>query len=240
MLHDALNLELVTLPGEADAWPAPVSLAVAPNEVVLLEGAAPAVSRPLLEVAATLRFPAAGRVRHWGRDAATVRRPELYDLRRRIAYISPRQVLLHRLTLAGNIALAPCYHLGYTEAEALGLHADLLAHLNLQAHLSQYPAQVSREVYARTVWARELAKEPELILAAISTNLATPGEATRLAAILQDYLPRYDAAAVLAGEFLEPFHPLGHRLFRLESGRLRPRPLLAHRPRPLSAYLPLV
>ena len=71
MLHHALNLDMVTLPGDS-AWPAPLSLAVAFNEVVLIEGAGLAVSSPLLEVASTLASPVAGHVRHWGRDAATV------------------------------------------------------------------------------------------------------------------------------------------------------------------------
>ena len=167
MLNYALNLDLVTLPLNA-VWPAPLSLSVAFNEVVLIEGAGPAVSSPLLEVAATLASPVAGHVRHWGRDAAMRRREKLYRLRRRIAYISPQQVLLHLMTLAENIALGPCYYQGCSEAEALALHADLLEQLELQAHLTQYPPQVSAAIYDRAVWARELVKGPELILAVIS------------------------------------------------------------------------
>jgi predicted ABC-type transport system involved in lysophospholipase L1 biosynthesis ATPase subunit len=239
MLHHALNLDLVTLPGDA-AWPAPLSLAVAFNEVVLIEGAGPAVSLPLLEVAATLQPPVSGNVRHWGRDAAMGRREKLYRLRRRIAYISPRQVLLHLITLGENIALGPCYYQACSQAEALAPHADLLADLGLQAHLSQYPPQVSAAVYDRAVWARELVKEPELILAVIEGDLATTTGAARLAAVLKEYLSRYGAAALLLGESLEAFYPLGHRLFLLEAGQLRKRTILEHRARPLTAYLPLV
>jgi ABC-type methionine transport system ATPase subunit len=240
MLHHALNLDRVTLPGDAAAWPSPLSLAVELNEIVLIEGAGPAAGQPLLEVAATLRSPAAGRVRHWGQDAAALPREEFYRLRRRIAYISPRPVLLHRLSLAGNIALAPCYHLGCSESEALGAHPDLLEHLDLGAHLTRYPAQVSAAVYARAVWARELVKGPELILVMVSGQLTTPVGADMLKAALRDYLARYGAAALLLGKTLEAFYPLGHRLLWLESGRLRQRPLLEPRARPLTAYLPLV
>jgi len=239
MLNYALNLDLVTLPGDA-AWPAPLSLAVAFNEVVLIEGAGPAVSLPLLEVAATLQAPVAGNVRHWGRDAAMGRREKLYRLRRRIAYVSPRQVLLHLITLGENIALGPCYYLGCSEAEALAPHADLLELLELQTHLSQYPPQVSAAIYDRVVWARELVKGAELILAVISGDLATTAGAAMLATVLREYLSRYGAAALLLGESLEAFYPLGHRLFLLESGQLRKRTILEHRARPLTAYLPLV
>jgi phospholipid/cholesterol/gamma-HCH transport system ATP-binding protein len=240
MLHHALNLEAVTLPEETAAWLAPLSLSVELNEVVLIEGTGPEISLPLMEVAATLQSPAAGRVRHWGREAAAVSREELFQLRSRMAYISPRQMLLHRLTLGGNIALAPCYHLGVTEPEALAAHADLLARLNLRAHLSEYPAQVSTAVYARAVWARELVKEPELILAVIAGEPATAAGATMLATVLQDYLARHGGAAVLSGESLQPFYSLGHRLLGLEAGQLRKQPLVEHRARPLTAYLALV
>jgi len=239
MLNYALDLDLVTLPGDA-AWPAPLSLAVAFKEVVLIEGAGPAVSSPLLEVAATLASPVSGNVRHWGRDAATGRREKLYQLRRRIAYISPRQVLLHLITLGENIALGPCYYQACSQAEALAPHVELLEDLKLQAHLTQYPPQVSAAIYDRAVWARELVKEPELILAVISGDLATTNGAAMLATVLRKYLSRYGAAALLLGESLEAFYPLGHRLFLLESGQLGKRTILEHRARPLTAYLPLV
>jgi ABC-type ATPase involved in cell division len=239
MLHYALQLDMVTLPGDSD-WPAPLSLAVAFNEVVLIEGAGPAASLPLLEVAATLQFPLAGNVRHWGRDVAVGRREKLYHLRSRIAYISPRQVLLHLIPLVENIALGPCYNQACSEGEALAPHADLLELLGLQTHLTQTPPQVSAAIYERAVWARELVKQPELILAVISGNLATTAGAAVLATVLKEYLARYGAAALLLGESLEAFYPLGHRLFMLESGQLRKQAILEHRARPLTAYLPLV
>jgi ABC-type ATPase involved in cell division len=239
MLHHALNLDMVTLPGES-AWPAPLSLAVAFNEVVLIEGAGPAVSAPLLEVASTLAAPEAGHVRHWGRDAATRRREKIYRLRRRIAYISPRQVLLHLISIAENIALGPCYYQGCSEAEALGPHADLLEQLELTAHLNQNPPQVSKTIYSRAVWARELVKGPELILAAISGEFATTAGAAMLSNVLREYRSRSGAAVLLLGESLEAFYSLGHRLLLLEGGQLRKQTILEHRARPLAAYLPLV
>jgi ABC-type ATPase involved in cell division len=239
MLQHALNLDLATLPGDA-VWPIPLSLAVGYNEVVLIEGVSPGVSLPLLEVAATLQAPLTGNVRHWGRDAATGRRERLYRLRRRIAYISPRQVLLHLITLGKNIALGPCYYLACSQAEALAPHADMLELLELHTRLNQYPPQLPTAIYDRALWARELVKGAELILAVISGEFAATTGAAMLAAVLREYLSRYGAAALLLGESLEAFYSLGHRLFLLESGQLRKRSILEHRARPLTAYLPLV
>jgi ABC-type ATPase involved in cell division len=110
----------------------------------------------------------------------------------------------------------------------------------LHPHLDQLPAQVSGTVYTRALWARELLKEPELILAVISGALATPPGAQMLLPVLTAYLARYGAAALLLGESLAPYYPLGHRLLTLEAGQLLKNPVLAHRTRPLTAYLPLV
>jgi hypothetical protein len=79
-----------------------------------------------------------------------------------------------------------------------------------------------------------------LILAVISGNLATTAGAAVLATVLKEYLARYGAAALLLGESLEAFYPLGHRLFRLEGGQLRKQAILEHRARPLTSYLPLI
>ena len=119
-------------------------------------------------------------------------------------------------------------------------YAELLEQLELQAHLTQYPPQVTPATYARAVWARELVKEPELILAVISGGLATTAGTAMLVNVLQHYRVRYGTAVLLLGESLEAFYPLGHRLFMLESGRLRKQATLEHRARPLTAYLPLV
>jgi ABC-type glutathione transport system ATPase component len=99
---------------------------------------------------------------------------------------------------------------------------------------------VSAAIYERALWARELVKGPELILAVIYGDLATTTGAALLADLLRDYLARYGAAALLLGESLEAFYPLGHRLFWLESGQLRKQTILEHRARPLTAYLPLI
>jgi ABC-type lipoprotein export system ATPase subunit len=148
--------------------------------------------------------------------------------------------LLHLISLAENIALGPCYYQGCTEAEALAPHADLLKELELEAHLTQNPTQVSRVIYGRAVWARELIKGPELILAAISGEFATTAGAAMLANVLREYRTRYGAAALLLGDSLEAFYPLGHRLLLLENRQLQKQTILEHRARPLTAYLPLV
>ena len=181
----------------------------------------------------------AGHVRHWGRDAALGRREKLYRLRRRIAYISPQQVLLHLITLAENIALGPCYYQGCSEAEALRPTPTCWITWNSRPISPRTRPRCPPPSRPGRV-GPELVKGPELILAVISGDLATTAGAARLANVLRIYLARYGAAALLLGESLEAFYPLGHRLFLLETGQLRQQATLEHRARPLTGYLPLV
>ena len=108
----------------------------------------------------------------------------------------------------------------------------MLEHLELQAHLDQYPPQVSAAVYARAVWARELVKGPELILAVISGDLATTAGAAMLASVLRDYPAGTGPPSCCWASPWKPFTPWGIGSSCLESGQLRKRPILEHRARP--------
>uniref|UniRef100_A0A7C3V6P1 ABC transporter domain-containing protein n=1 Tax=Desulfobacca acetoxidans TaxID=60893 RepID=A0A7C3V6P1_9BACT len=235
-----MRLEQVLLPGASGPWPAPLDLALELQEVLLIEGPDPEESRPLMAVAASLRAPAAGRVWHWGLEAFKLAREERCLLRRRIAYIAPGQVLIRRLTLAKNIALGPCYYEGISTQEVLAAHAGLLEQLNLQPFLDLLPDEVEAGIYKRALWARELIKEPALILAAMGAWEEPLREAGAGSLVLQEYLASRGGAALLLGRSLEAFYPLASRVLRLQPGRLTSKPLPAHPGRPLTDFLPLV
>jgi ABC-type ATPase involved in cell division len=230
----------VTLPGSQDWWAAPVDLTVGLQEVVLIENIGTDECVPLGEVAAILSPPLAGEVRFWDQDADSLSREDFYQLRRRIAYLAPGMKLLNRLTLGENIALGPYYHYGTSIQSVLECHAYLLDRLALAPFLSLLPQDVEIKVYIRALWARELIKMPELIVAVnndATEPLPVPNEGIL---ILQDYLAHRGGAALLLGRSLETFHHLASRLLRYESGRLIPQPLEERQGRPLTDFLPLV
>jgi ABC-type ATPase involved in cell division len=240
MIKNCLVLNQVMLPGPQDAWAAPLDLTVGLQEVVLIEDIGPDESLPLGQVASTLSRPVAGEARHWDQDAFSLPREDLYHLRRRIAYLAPGIKLLSRLTLGENIALGPSYYQGTSTQSVLESHAYLLERLALAPFLSFLPPDVDIQVYIRALWARELIKMPELIVAVRNEAwepFSVPNEGIL---VLQDYLAHQGAAALLLGRSHEQFHHLASRLLRFESGRLIPQPLEEHQGRPLTDYLPLV
>ncbi len=240
MLKNCLVLNQVSLPEPPEMWAAPLDLVLGLQEVLLIERVSPEASAPLLEAAAAIRPPAAGQVWHWEMDAFSLPREEHYRLRRRIAYLAPGQVLLSRLTLGDNIALGACYQEGIPPRVVLSGHADLLEHLGLKPYLAAMPDEVDEEVCFRALWARELIKQPDLIVAELGAAWEPHPPAPEGILWLKDYLARRGAAALLLGQSLHDFHPLASRLLRQEEGRLHPHPLSGHQGRPLTDFLSLM
>lgn len=221
MIHNSLVLENLTLPPPRSKWPEPFELRLGRAEVLLLEGVGEEDSRNFLDVAATLNEPDQGRVLILGKEVAHLSRPELYNLRRRIAYVHPKQALIQIYTLAENIALGPSYHFGTALADTFRHHAALIDQLELQPFLSLKPPQVSESVYIRTLWARELVKLPELILAIMDTSPDAADTKDMVLTLLQDYLEEREPAVILVGHSLAAFHHLAQRIIKLEDGRMR-------------------
>jgi ABC-type ATPase involved in cell division len=240
MLKHCLVFNQAVLPGPPGMWPLPLDLILNLQEVLLIENIGPDESEPLAKVAAALKPLVAGQVWHWDQEAYSLPRSDLFNLRRRIAYLVPGMVLLSRLTLGENIAVGISFHEGTSSRSVLSCYADVLERLGLQPFLSLMPHQVEIKVYIKAIWARELIKQPELIVAVRDEAwepFSAPNEGILF---LQDYLANRRSAALLLGRSLENFHFLASRLLRWEAGRLFPQPLSGRQGRPLTDFLPLV
>lgn len=236
LIHHSLILEKVVLPEHPPSWPLPLSLALGLKEFLVLEGLNIPEAKALLSLAASLQVPAQGRVFHWGQDVTTRARANLYGLRRRIAYISPDQVLLHRRSVQENIALVACYYQGRTVSQVVRDHRELLEYLHLVPYLSKFPAEISEEILFRVLWARELIKEPELILAVPLGPRSTPESTRLILGLLGEYRQHRRGAVLLTGASLDAAQPLADRLVRLHSGQLTERRF----PGPATTYLSLL
>jgi glycine betaine/proline transport system ATP-binding protein len=236
----SLILENLTLPPPRGRWPESLELRLGMTEVLLIEGVGEEDSQNLLDVAATLAEPEQGQVRLWGKDVANLSRPDLYDLRRQIAYVHPKQALIQIYTLAENIALGPSYHFGTALSDTFRKHASLIDRLELQPFLSLKPPEVSESVYLRTLWARQLVKDPELILAIMEISPDVADAQDLLLTLLPEYLQEQKPAVILVGHSLAAFYHLAHRVIKLTPGHLQERPLREPSPRPLIDCLPLI
>jgi ABC-type lipoprotein export system ATPase subunit len=239
MLHYSLNLKSLVLDEHPAGWPLPFHLDLGLSECLVMEGIGSKEAERLAQAAATLAPLAAGELTLWGRDVKDATRADLFDLRRRIALITPQHMLLHRLTLAENLTLGPAFHQGSSEASILEQNAPLLERLELRNHLESFPPQLPDYLVHRALWARELIKEPDLILAVIGDPLSPADQQRLMAPLLKDLVSLQKTAILLMGRSLRAFHPLAHRLLRFKDGRFLEHRFLEHESRPLVGFLSL-
>jgi ABC-type transporter Mla maintaining outer membrane lipid asymmetry ATPase subunit MlaF len=226
MLRYSLEMERVRLPDHPPEWPVLLDLKLGLDEVLLMEGVSWEGVAAFWPVAATLAYPLKGKVLHWGKSRADLPQTELFRLRRQIAYLAPGQVLLQHLTLGENIALAISYYQNLATSQVLAGQEEFLESLGLRPYLRRMPAQLPPDLYWRGIWARELAKGPELVLACLDGPGWIPKNRAVLQEALMDYIARNEGAVLLAGPDLTPFYHLGHRLLRPSAGVFSERLLL--------------
>lgn len=218
MLRYSLEMERVRLSEPPPEWPLSLTLKLGLDEVLLMEGASWEGPGDFWPVAATLTYPLDGKVLHWGKNRADLPRPELFRLRRQIAYLAPGQVLLQHLTLGANIALAVTYYRDLTPSQALAELDAFLGSLEVGPYLNRLPGQLPPEVYWRGLWARELAKGPELVLACLDGPGWTAKNRPILQEALKSFIAKNEGAVLLGGPDLTPFYHLAHRLLRPAAG----------------------
>jgi len=218
----------------------PVTLALSLTECCLLEGLAVPRADLLLRAAATLLPPLTGRILHWGEDLFALPRRQLLLRRRRFAFVSPGHALLPRLTLQENLTLA---HVLTTKQRAAGLverQGRLLDQLGLTPYLGKYPRELPPRQYQLAIWARELVKEPRLLLGVLAGQEdphGAPALAPYLLPLLQEYHENGRGAILLAGPWLTVVHALADRRLVLREPDWQEEPLPRHHCHPLAAYL---
>jgi ABC-type ATPase involved in cell division len=236
-------LEAVEAPELAEVCQCPVSLTVGLQEFVVVEGLATREADLLLRLAATLRRPARGRIRHWGQDLFALPRQALYPWRRRLAFVSPFQALLPRLTVLENVTLSQTLTTALTAADVAHRQENLLKQLALTDYLPRYPQDLHAREYHLALWARELIKEPLLILG-VMAGVAEKGVAPDLARYLMPWLEDYHrnrrGAILLAGPVLDFAYRAADLRVECQGTFLRERPLPGRGQRPLIDYLDLM
>lgn len=240
MLRHCLILRKVVLPEHPPGWPCPLDFSLGLKELVLLEGVVWEEAPCFWRVAATLSAPREGEVLLWGKRKDDLPRPELFRLRRRLGYLTPRQALLQNLTLGENIALAWSYFSGHSTSQVLESQKKLLHALDLTRFVREFPARLPPEIYWRGIWARELAKEPELLLACLDGPVYQKEERPLLEDTLRWWLRQHECAVLLAGPDLSGYYPLAHRVLVPSAEGFLAQQLKPERPAGPVDFFPLV
>ncbi|ACV46211.1 MULTISPECIES: ABC transporter ATP-binding protein [Halomicrobium] len=151
-----------------------VSLSVASNATVLVQGPSGAGKTTLFNVLGLLEAPESGTLHVDGRDASALSERERAALRRStIGFVFQDFQLIGDLTARENAAL-PQEHAGEPDPEWLD---TLFDRLGIAALGGQYPATLSGGEKQRVAIARALANRPEIVLADEPTGQLDPATA---------------------------------------------------------------
>ena len=162
--------------------------------------------------------PTRGMVTVMGRDAATMRRDELPELRRRIGIVFQDFRLLDHLTTYENVAL-PLRVRGREEATYRQDVVDLLRWVGLGDRMDAPPIVLSGGEKQRAAIARALIDRPDLLLADEPTGNVDPPLARRLLRLFLE-MHRLETSVVIATHDVSLMEQAPARRLVLADGRM--------------------
>ena len=185
-----------------------LSFAIAPQSFQFLTGPSGAGKTTLLRLILLSLKPTRGLITLFGRDAATLDKDTITDLRRRIGVVFQDFRLLDHLTTYENVAL-PLRVQGRDEAAYRAEVIELLRWVGLGERMHVIPQVLSGGEKQRAAIARALIVRPELLLADEPTGNVDPSLARRLLRLFME-LHRSGTSVVIATHDLALMDQFSH------------------------------
>jgi cell division ATP-binding protein FtsE len=195
-----------------------VSLHLAPGEMAFLTGHSGAGKSTLLKLIALIERPTNGQVIINGQNFAKVGRRRIPYVRRDIGIIFQDHRLLFDRTVFDNVAL-PLIIAGHSHQEIGRRVRAALDKVGLLSKEKMYPITLSGGEQQRVGIARAVVNKPPLLLADEPTGNLDPDLSREIMGLFEEF-NRVGVSVLIASHDLELIRQLGHRVLRLDHGRL--------------------
>ncbi len=195
-----------------------VSLHLAPGEMAFLTGHSGAGKSTLLKLIALIERPTNGQVIINGQNFAKVGRRRIPHVRRDIGIIFQDHRLLFDRTVFDNVAL-PLIIAGHSHPEIGRRVRAALDKVGLLNKEKMYPITLSGGEQQRVGIARAVVNKPPLLLADEPTGNLDPELSREIMGLFEEF-NRVGVSVLIASHDLELIRQLGHRVLRLDHGRL--------------------
>lgn len=148
-----------------------VSLEIRDNEILVILGPSGQGKTVLIKTLVRLLEPSGGRIEYDGTDILALRRRELQEFRKGVAFVFQNSALFDFLDVRDNLALFLKMHrpLGAGEIEERIVRAIRFVGLE-EAVLDKFPEELSEGMKKRVAIARAMVKEPRYIFYDEPTN----------------------------------------------------------------------
>jgi len=195
-----------------------INLEVKPGEFVFLTGPSGAGKTTLLRLILREFLPTNGKITVSEQDISKIKKEEIPLYRRKIGVIFQDFKLLTDRTVAENVAIAKEI-LGENTKEVSKDVDEILKVVGLEKQKDLFPAQIAGGEMQRTVIARALIQDPQILLADEPTGNLDPATSWEILQILST-INKLGITVVMATHNAEIVNSLGKRVVRIEKGKI--------------------
>ncbi|MFO7260299.1 MAG: ABC transporter ATP-binding protein [bacterium] len=198
-----------------------VSLEVKEGETVVVIGGSGSGKSVLLKTIVGLLRPDGGRVLVDGQDVASLRRQELYELRRRVGYVFQFAALFDSMTVAENVAMGLRRVPGMSAAEIEERVRESLHLVDLDGYGDRYPAELSGGQRKRAGLARAIATRPKYVLYDEPTTGLDPVTTALIDRLILRLRDELGVTSLVITHNLDSAYRVGDRIAMLHGGVIR-------------------
>lgn len=195
-----------------------INLEISPGEFVFLTGPSGAGKTTLLRLLIKEISPSNGKITVGEKDISKLKKEEIPIYRRKIGVIFQDFKLLSDRTVAENIAIAQEI-VGKAKNEIDRDVNEILKVVGLVGQKDLFPAQIAGGEMQRTVIARALIQEPEIILADEPTGNLDPATSWEILDILSS-INKLGITVIMATHNTDIVNSLRKRVVRIEKGKI--------------------
>jgi ABC-type polar amino acid transport system ATPase subunit len=195
-----------------------VSVAVEPQEIVVLMGPSGGGKTTLLRTLNLLEEPNAGEIYFRGQKIDP-HGPDANMLRKKVGMVFQLFNLFNHLNVLQNITIGPTRVLGKSQEEAEAKAMELLKRVGLEDKATAMPSSLSGGQKQRVAIARALAMEPDVILFDEPTSALDPEYTKEVLDVMKE-LAEDGMTMVVATHEMGFAKEVGSRIIFLEDGRI--------------------
>jgi phospholipid/cholesterol/gamma-HCH transport system ATP-binding protein len=198
-----------------------VSLEVRNGETLAVIGGSGSGKSVLLKSIVRLLEPESGRITVDGKDVASLRREQLYQLRRDVGYVFQFAALFDSMTVFDNVAMGLRRVPGLGEPEIARAVGDSLRRVEMEGYDDRLPAEISGGQRKRVGLARAIATRPAYLLYDEPTSGLDPVTTAVIDEMILRMARELSVTSVVVTHDMKSAYTVANRIAMLYQGRIR-------------------